>query len=81
MNNTIEVTFNSFEDLENHLKNCIHWYSTENVGQYDATGITILLNALLENLQKNTHEDDIKDLKAILSKESLKFLTLLSKSQ
>lgn len=81
MNNTTTVTFHSFEALENHLKNCVHWYSTDNVGQYDVVGITTLLNALLENLQKNTHEDDIKDLKTILSKESLKFLELLSKSQ
>ena len=79
--NNATVTFNSFEALENHLKNCIHWYSTENVGQYDIVGITTLLNALVENLEKNTNEDDSKDLRTILSKESLKFLELLSKSQ
>lgn len=81
MNNTTTVTFHSFEALKNHLKNCVHWYSTDNVEQYDLVGITTLLNALLENLQKNTHVDDIKDLKTILSKESLKFLELLSKFQ
>ena len=79
--NNATVTFNSFEALENHLKNCIHWYSTENVGQYDIVGISTLLNALLENLEKNTYEHDSKDLRTILSKESLKFLELLSKSQ
>lgn len=81
MNNTKEIKFTTFEELENHLKNCIHWNSTNNVELYDVVGITTLLNALLENLQKNTNKHDSKDLRKILSKESLKFLKLLSKSQ
>lgn len=81
MKNKTVVTFQSFEELENHLKNCIHWYSTDNVGQYDIVGITTLLNALLENLQKNTVVNDYKDLKNILSKENIHFLDLLTKSK
>lgn len=81
MNNTTTVTFHTFEELENHLKNCIHWNSTDNVEQYDVVGITTLLNALLENLQKNTNKHDSKDLRTILSNESLNFLELLSKSK
>ncbi|WP_130733555.1 hypothetical protein [Flavobacterium sp. J27] len=69
-----KITFTSFEDLENHLKNCIHWYSTENVGQFDTVGITILLNALVENLRKNTSDTTSKDLKTILSQENRNYL-------
>jgi len=69
-----KITFASFEDLENHLKNCIHWYSTENVGQFDTVGITILLNALVENLRKNTSDTTSKDVKNILSQENRNYL-------
>ncbi|MVO08531.1 hypothetical protein GOQ30_05050 [Flavobacterium sp. TP390] len=74
MNFKEKITFASFEDLENHLKNCIHWYSTENVGQFDTVGITILLNALVENLRKNTSYTTSKDLKNILSQENRNYL-------
>ncbi|WP_298518428.1 hypothetical protein [uncultured Kordia sp.] len=74
-----QLKFNSFEELENHLRNCIHWNATEDIGQYDTVGITTLLVALLENLEENTHESQYEDLKQMLSKQHINFLEKLLK--
>ncbi|MGH1385627.1 hypothetical protein [Kordia sp.] len=72
-----QLKLNSFKELENHLRTCIHWNSTENVGQYDTVGITTLLVALLDNLEMNTHESQYEDLKEMLSKQNIEFLKQL----
>ena len=72
-----QLIFNSYEELEHHLQNCIHWHTTENVGQYDTVGITTLLSALLNNLQANTGTHEYQDLKQILTKENINFLKAL----
>lgn len=72
-----KLVFTTFEELENHLRNCVHWHTTENVGNYDTVGITILLSALLDNLEQNTHESLTEDLQQILSGENISFLKSL----
>ncbi len=78
MFNTQSLKLHSFEELENHLRNCIHWNSTDVIDQYDTVGITLLLNALLDNLEKKTHESNYEDLKNILDKKNLDFLKKLT---
>ncbi len=77
MFNTQSLKLHSFEELENHLKNCIHWNTTEESGQYDTVGITLLLSALLNNLEKYTHESNYEDLKNIVSNKNINFLKKL----
>ena len=71
-----KLILNTYEDLEHHLRNCIHWDFTE-VGQYDLIGITGLLSALLDNLGNNVHDSVLEDIKDVLSEKNIEFLKRL----
>lgn len=68
-----QLKLSSFEELENHLRNCTHWNSTEVAGHYDTVGITTLLIALLDNLEENIHESQYEDLRNMFSKQQVDF--------
>ncbi len=76
MNNKRKLVINSYEEFENHLRNCIQWDSNE-VGQYDIVGITNLLSAILDNLHINVHQSEIENLREILSSQNIEFLRKL----
>ena len=70
------LIINSYEEFENHLKNCIQWDSNE-VGPYDIIGITNLLSAILDNLSTNIHQSELKDIREVLSNNNIEFLRKL----
>ncbi|WP_299438270.1 hypothetical protein [uncultured Aquimarina sp.] len=76
MKNSHKLVLNSNEEFENHLRNCVHWNSTD-VGQYDVIGITGLLSALLDNLNTRCHQSEYENLREILSNQNLEFLRKL----
>ena len=78
MNNKTPLCFNSHEELIFHLKNCVHWNSTE-IDNYDFVGISLLLDALLDNLSSNTLPHEYEELRNIISNKSLEFLKNVTK--
>jgi len=76
MDNKRKLVINSYEEFENHLRNCIQW-DTSNVGQYDTVGITNLLSALLDNLNTNIHQSEFENIRKILSNQNFEFLRKL----
>jgi len=76
MNKKRKLVIDSYEELENHLRSCIQWDSSE-VGQYDIVGITNLLSAILDNLGTNVHQSEFENLKEILSNQNIEFLRKL----
>ena len=78
MENKRKLVVDSYEELEFHLKNCIHWDSTDVAGQYDLVGITGLLSATLDNLRKNTNQSELEDLRELISEDNQEFLKKIS---
>ncbi len=74
MPNKHNLTIDSYETLEFHLRNCIQWDSTEIAVQYDVVGIAGLLSAILDNLSKNTIQSDLEDFKELISEQNIDFL-------
>ncbi len=77
MNSKRRLVINSYEEFENHLRECIQW-DTNEVGQYDIVGITNLLSAILDNLNTNVHQSNYESLREILSKQNIEFLRKLT---
>ncbi len=67
------MIINSFEDLEERLKN---WINFSGEGDYDFIGMMYLLKACLYNLRKYSLSADFEDLEDILSKEEVEFINI-----
>jgi len=71
----MELNFKSYEDLECYLKDWSTFDKNERL--YDAVGITVLLNACIENLRKNNNYFDPDEISGIISEENKIFLKLI----
>jgi len=59
------LSFNSYKELLSHLRNCIHWDSTDpevTGGNYDFVGVVYMMLACLDNLRENALEAELKDI-------------------
>lgn len=59
------LSINSYEELLSHLRNCIHWDSTDlkvTGRHYDFVGIVDMMLACLDNLRENALEAELEDI-------------------
>lgn len=76
--NNHSLKFENFQELEDHLRNCAQWNSRDSV-PYDLVGITNLLSAILDNLGRNLIDDDIDEIREILTAENLALMDKIKK--